>query len=104
MLEHYCASQWGFAVVAVEDTGLDTGNLSTIHQDLRGRVINLTGYCSTNLNGRDYEGHGTHVAGIAVGNGTLNLTNKGTSPGSQLVFQALGCAPGGGGSTAPVRM
>ncbi len=87
-------------VVAVEDTGLDTGNLSTIHQDLRGRVINLTGYCSTNLNGRDYEGHGTHVAGIAVGNGTLNLTNKGTSPGSQLVFQALGCAPGGGGSTS----
>jgi len=50
--------------LAVADTGLDTGNLSTIHPDLAGRVQFATALCSQN---RDRDGHGTNVTSIAAG-------------------------------------
>ena len=31
-------------IVAVADSGLDTGNLATLHQDLRGRVVTLSSF------------------------------------------------------------
>ena len=91
-------------VAAITDSGLDTGNLSTLRPDLWGRVIGIHGYCSSNPGGSDqYDdaGHGTAVAGILMGNGTVNASNKGACPSCQLFFQALDCAPNGGGSIPP---
>jgi hypothetical protein len=81
--------------LAVADTGLDTGDPNTVHEDFTGRVSFATALCS---NSRDRNGHGTNVAGIAVGdprlpNGT-GLTDSGgfywgfgSGPGAQLYFQ-----------------
>jgi subtilisin family serine protease len=57
-------------VVAIADTGVDTGDVSTLHQDLR---TNVTKGYVMGLGGEswsDPHGHGTHVAGSIVGNGT----------------------------------
>jgi hypothetical protein len=69
-------------VVAVCDSGLDTGEPDTIHPDFHGRIVGITSYPIT----EDYEsevanpgaddgpadrsdGHGTHVAGSVLGSG-----------------------------------
>ncbi|NPE29057.1 PGF-pre-PGF domain-containing protein [Methanococcoides sp. SA1] len=76
-------------IVAVCDTGIDTGvNDSTMHADLRGRIINITDF--SNNGSADWNGHGTHVAGSVLGNGNLSGGQyKGMAPESMLVFQAV---------------
>ncbi|MDP8957255.1 MAG: S8 family serine peptidase [Actinomycetota bacterium] len=56
-------------VVAVCDTGVDTNanNNATGHLDLRGRQVAFVDYTG-GVAATDTDGHGTHVAGIAVGN------------------------------------
>ena len=69
-------------VIAVADTGLDTGVLATLTPDLAGRVRTLTSWpinpswapYVTNPGADDGpadlgSGHGTYVAGLAAGNG-----------------------------------
>ena len=100
-------------IVAVADTGLDTGNLSTLHQDFRG---NPTGCSETSrivatvARGKPGDwsdtygspprvyGHGTHVAGSVLGNGCRSGSNgtpnyagsyAGLAPQAGLVFQAV---------------
>ncbi len=81
--------------VAVADTGLDTGNIATLHEDLRGRTTFATALCAAN---QDTDGHGTNVASITLGdprlpNGT-GLTDpngfywgSGSAPAAALYFQ-----------------
>ena len=84
-------------IVAVADSGLDTGDLNTLHPDVQGRVI------QTDCLGRpyscdwsDYDGHGTHVAGSVLGDGSVSGgTYAGTAPQAQLVFQSVGDVLGG---------
>src|SRR5208283_3655992 len=89
-------------IVAVTDTGLDTGNLLTMNLDFRGRVTisawcdgsfahyMLGIYCPGNPSGADYFGHGTHVSGSVLGNGTnSNGTIKGMAYGASLFMQSL---------------
>jgi hypothetical protein len=83
--------------VTIADTGLDTGVLATLHEDMRGRTAFATNLCTQN---RDRSGHGTNVASIAVGdprlpNGT-GLTDPGgfywgagSAPGASLYFQKV---------------
>ena len=81
--------------VSVADTGLDTGDTATLHEDLRGRTTFATDLCAEN---RDRSGHGTNVASIAVGDprpptGTGLVDSgsfywgAGTAPGASLHFQ-----------------
>jgi subtilisin family serine protease/Mg-chelatase subunit ChlD len=75
-------------IITIVDTGVDNHNNATMHQDLNGRMafwVSPPGAVATDTNG-----HGTHVAGIAVGNGgTLDvdpqgfILGQGVAPGSQ---------------------
>ena len=94
-------------IVAVADSGLDTGNAQTIHADFRGRIVDIESWpivpamsaYVTNPNGDDgasddFSGHGTHVVGSVLGDGNrsqaLGVGNiQGMAPGAQLVFQAI---------------
>jgi len=90
-------------LVAVCDTGLDTGSLSTISADFAGRVFKTYALGRKNKWG-DAEGHGTHVAGSVLGSGILSGSNPaahdyttsfaGTAPEAQLVMQAIAGASG----------
>ncbi len=96
-------------VIAVCDTGLDNADVQTIHKDFAGRIKAIMSYPITadfasyvnNPGGDDGaadldSGHGTHVAGSVLGNGSVSLGLPGnTSPirglayKAQLVFQAV---------------
>ncbi|WMW21084.1 PGF-pre-PGF domain-containing protein [Methanolobus mangrovi] len=78
-------------IVAIADTGLDTGvNDSSMHADLRGRIKSII-QTYNDGSSADYAGHGTHVAGSVLGNGSLSGGQyRGIAPEAELVFQALG--------------
>ncbi|MBN1261121.1 MAG: S8 family serine peptidase [Anaerolineae bacterium] len=110
-------------VVAVADTGLDTGSLSTLHEDFLGaptgcsgtdriiatyalgRTNNWSDSCNSVVYGPQ-GGHGTHVAGSVLGNGcesgssgsSYSGSHAGLAPQAGLVFQSImdsGCNLGG---------
>ncbi|HYN88686.1 MAG TPA: S8 family serine peptidase, partial [Ardenticatenaceae bacterium] len=87
-------------IVGVADTGLDTGQKTNLHTDLRGRLIQ--GFClgrTSPCDWSDPNGHGTHVAGSVLGNGAASGSNPsthsyagsfaGAAPEAQLVFQSI---------------
>ena len=99
-------------IIAIADTGLDTGDINTLHLDFQGRVKQITSYPiqpsleSLILNPGDddgasdkYSGHGTHVAGSALGSGEqatelgLSPTHAGMAPEAELIFQAIEQTP-----------
>ncbi|WP_246941897.1 S8 family serine peptidase [Bacillus pinisoli] len=78
--------------VAVADTGLDTGkNDSTMHEAFKGNITSIYAWGRTN-NASDPNGHGTHVAGSVLGNGSMS---KGMAPKANLVFQSIMDSTGG---------
>jgi serine protease AprX len=101
-------------VIAICDTGLDTGNRGPMHPDFAGRVVRIIPHpVSSELvtlgmvkmsarqaayrwDGADrVNGHGTHVAGSVLGDGTASRKLKsgpirGLAPAATLVFQAIG--------------
>lgn len=92
-------------VVTVADTGLDNGvNNSAMHPDFADHIKGILSFplpassCSwtspTNPGGcddgaNDDHGHGTHVAGSVLGDGTTWTSVKGMAPEAQLLVHAI---------------
>ena len=90
-------------IVTVADSGLDSGvNDSTMHADFSDHILDIVSWGMTsaeatgcgspaNDGASDIDGHGTHVAGSVLGDGTNSSGNiKGMAPEAQLYFQAIG--------------
>lgn len=97
-------------IVAVADSGLDTGDPATLHPDLRGRVAGITSwpvagshklYLTDPTDHDDgpadaQSGHGTHVTGSVLGNASAahSLGSEhvpaGVAPAAKVFFQAVG--------------
>lgn len=75
--------------VATADTGIDTGEIDTLHPDFGRRIVaidNLGGYVTA-----DRSGHGTHTAGTIAGDGAASQDQyAGVAPGAKLFVQACG--------------
>ena len=71
--------------IAVLDTGVD----NTLHESFRSRVVYGVDFTGATviygLDPDDIDGHGTHVAGIALGTGGQSGTYQGVAPGAGLV-------------------
>jgi serine protease AprX len=99
-------------IIAIADTGIDTGETDTLHLDFLDRIESIKSYpiasslasLVSNPSGDDGasdtdSGHGTHVAGSALGSGeqakTLGLSSipVGMAPEARLVFQAVEQTP-----------
>lgn len=90
--------------VAVADTGLDLGvNDSSMHPDFQGRIVE--GEALGRATWDDPDGHGTHVAGSVLGDGTASSsTYSGVAPEASLVMQSVLDADNGlGGIPADLR-
>ena len=76
-------------VVATADSGLDTGDLDTLHQDFAGRILKIANLGGFTL--MDYGGHGTHTAGSIAGSGTMSGGKyRGMAYEANLYVQACG--------------
>ena len=88
-------------VVTTSDSGIDTGDSETIHEDLRDRICGIK--VVKNAKERDENGHGTHTAGSIVGNGTKSDGRiRGVAWGAQLY--AWFCGGNGGEILTPDKM
>ena len=78
-------------VVAVADTGYDTGHIYKTHAAFRDRVIALHSMSKFPLT-NDSTGHGTHVCGLVLGDGREQNNDRfrGTAPKAKLAVQCLG--------------
>jgi serine protease AprX len=71
-------------IIAVADTGIDDR-----HPDFQGRIVGMAAWGRAG-NTDDPHGHGTHVAGSVLGDGSASGGQiKGIAPGAQLFFQSL---------------
>lgn len=71
-------------IVAVADTGLDE-----THPDFQGRIVGVVALGRPN-DPSDPHGHGTHVAGSVLGDGTASGGKiRGTAPRAALFFQSI---------------
>jgi serine protease AprX len=77
-------------IIAIADTGFDRGSKTDVHPAFRGRVKKLY---ALGRPGRkdDPDGHGTHVAGSALGDGvsTSDGPVRGAAPAAKLVLQSV---------------
>ncbi len=80
-------------VIAVCDTGLDTGDTNTLHPDFTNRLRAAFGLARPG-EWSDLMGHGTHVSGSILGNGSAwsNGLFKGIACEAELVMQSAGDA------------
>ncbi|WP_442579089.1 S8 family serine peptidase [Mesorhizobium sp. ASY16-5R] len=77
-------------IIGVADTGIDDS-----HPDFKGRVIGISALGRPNDHS-DPEGHGTHVAGCALGDGARSNGDVcGAAPKAKLFFQSILDANGG---------
>lgn len=92
-------------IVAVADTGIDTGNAATVSLDFRGRVLKIHALGRSAANdASDPHGHGTHVAGSILGDGSNSSgLVQGMAPKAKLIFQSVLDASGGLGGLSDLE-
>ena len=84
--------------ITTSDSGIDTGDVETMHEDLRNQVVGIK--IAPGCTKYDDIGHGTHTAGSIVGDGTLSDGMiRGTAWGAKLY--AWFCSTGDGGISTP---
>ncbi|KAF5127368.1 Serine protease/ABC transporter B family protein tagC [Metarhizium anisopliae] len=79
-------------VIAIADTGFDTGSKDDPHPAFRERIVALLSNKQRAGRTDDPVGHGTHVAGSALGNGwsdTMGGSIQGAAPKASLVLQSM---------------
>jgi serine protease AprX len=96
-------------IIGIADSGLDTGDLVTLHADVRGRVVDVVSWpvpptlapFTNDPPGSDdgpadrNSGHGTHVTGSVLGNGATAVAKgatpvpAGPAPEAKVFFQAI---------------
>jgi serine protease AprX len=84
-------------VVAVADTGFDNGSAASPHMAFTGRVTKLYAL-GRPTKADDPDGHGTHVCGSVLGDGTsasMGGAIQGAAPRARLVVQSLIDSSGG---------
>lgn len=77
-------------IIAVCDTGFDKGSTTDVHPAFTDRVVRL--YALGRTASTDPNGHGTHVAGSVLGNGsspTMGGAVTGAAPRGKLVLQSV---------------
>lgn len=79
-------------IVAVADSGIDTGVATTVLADFRGRVIDIRATVEKQpADGADLNNHGTHVCGSIAGNGAnSNGKISGMAPAAKLTVLSMG--------------
>jgi len=71
-------------IVTTSDSGIDTGDMATLHHDLTNAVIGMEQVWADSY-AEDYNGHGTHTAGSLVGDGAMSGGRfKGVAPSAKL--------------------
>jgi hypothetical protein len=78
-------------LVAVADTGFDRGSTTNVHPAFQGRVQKLYPL-GRHGKANDPDGHGTHVAGSVLADGTsgtLGTNIRGTAPQARLLLQSV---------------
>ena len=86
---------WGLTgkgqVIGHADTGLDTGNLSTMHPDFKGQILALIARGPDRPgDASDFDGHGTHTAGSILGTGAASGGQyRGMAYEARLVHQSV---------------
>ncbi|MCG9967932.1 S8 family serine peptidase [Pelotomaculum terephthalicicum JT] len=82
-------------IVAVADSGLDTGNINDLHPDLQSapgkmpKVVFLKSWAGRDVPD-DPDGHGTHMAATVAGTGAASDGKfRGVAPGASIYFQAI---------------
>ncbi|MEW6697933.1 MAG: S8 family serine peptidase [Bacillota bacterium] len=74
-------------VIAVADSGLDSGAMESVHPDIKDRLVGVKDFSGDGWS--DPNGHGTHISGSIVGTGARSQgAVKGIAPEAGLYFQA----------------
>ncbi len=78
-------------IIGICDSGLDLGRVGDVHPSFAGRIVKLIPLGRKSRT-NDPTGHGTHVAGLAVGDGESTEAPgaiTGAAPGADLVVQSV---------------
>ena len=77
-------------IIAVTDSGLDSGIMATLHPDLRGGILEGSNLIDREDGWGDPSGHGTHITGLIIGKGAMSKGRiRGAAYQAKAIVQSL---------------